>query len=200
MQLGKNLRPHGPAVRVGRAGARRSITALGLVAAALVLVAAASATPTTTFTSKQYGYSISLRGGASQWTSSLAFVSWSTGTISTNSPAFDTFTESRVNRLYLIAARRPPTGSTLEQWTAFFISARPSECRKPAPASSSTLSGAPARILIYSCTDGYNVIAITALHDHRGYFMIVASPTSTTRASDRSAFSAARRTFRFLTK
>jgi hypothetical protein len=201
VQLEKDLRSHEPAAPVGRASAGRWIIALGVIATALVLAAAAAAaSPTTKFTSKEYGYSLILRGGASHWTSSFAFVSWSIGAIATNSPAFDTFTDMRVNRLYLIAARRPPTGSTLEQWTAFFISARPSDCRKPAPLSSSTLSGAPARILTFSCTDGYNVIAITALHDHRGYFMIVASPTSSSRASDHNAFNAAQRTFRFLPK
>jgi hypothetical protein len=54
--------------------------------------------------------------------------------------------------------------------------------------------------LTLSCTDGYFVIGITALHAQRGYFMFVASPTSISRASDRRAFDAARRSFRFLGK
>jgi hypothetical protein len=55
-----------------------------------------------------------------------------------------------------------------------------------------------ARVLSLSCTDGYVVIGITALHAERGYFMFVASPASLPRASYRRAFDAARQAFRFL--
>ena len=57
-----------------------------------------------------------------------------------------------------------------------------------------------ARLLTWSCTDNYNAIGITALHAHLGYFMIVASPTTSSRASNRTAFSRARASFRFLSK
>ena len=64
----------------------------------------------------------------------------------------------------------------------------------------STLSGAPARVVTWLCSDGYRVFAITALHDHRGYVMRVASPTALSRASDLRAFDVARRSFRFPTR
>jgi hypothetical protein len=47
------------------------------------------------------------------------------------------------------------------------------------------------------CSDG-NVIGITALHAQHGYFIFVISPTSSSSASNRSAFEAARQSFRFL--
>ena len=68
------------------------------------------------------------------------------------------------------------------------------------PALNSKLSGTPARLLTWSCTDGYNAIGITALHAHLGYFMIVASKTTSSRASNRTAFSGAQASFRFLPK
>jgi hypothetical protein len=186
---------------VYRAKAGRWVAALCVVASALVLVPAAAAAPTTKFVSKQYGYSIVFPGGSSHWTSSFAFVRWSTGTISPGAPAFDTFRDLRVGRLYIIGARRLLAGSTLAKWTAIFVSNRGSNCAtRPSSLSSSTLSGAPARVLTWSCTDGYKAIGITALHAHRGYFMIVASRTTSSRASDRTAFNAARTSFRFLSK
>ena len=187
---------------VYRAKAGRWVAALCVVASALVLVPAAAAAPTTKFVSKQYGYSIVFPGGSSHWTSSFAFVRWSTGTISPGAPAFDTFricgsTPPVAN----IGARRLLAGSTLAKWTAIFVSNRGSDCAtRPSSLSSSTLSGAPARVLTWSCTDGYKAIGITALHAHRGYFMIVASRTTSSRTSDRTAFNAARDSFRFLSK
>jgi hypothetical protein len=184
-----------------RAGAERWAAALCVIALALVLVPTATSAPNTKFVSKQYGYSIVFPGGSSHWTSSFAFVRWSTGTISPGGPAFDTFRDLRVDRLYIIGARRLLAGSTLAKWTAIFVSNRGSNCATRASSlSSSTLSGAPARVLTWSCTDGYKAIGITALHAHRGYFMIVASRTTSSRASDRTAFNAARDSFRFLSK
>jgi hypothetical protein len=189
-----------PGAPVYRAGAGRWVAALCVIASALVLAPAAASTPNTKFVSKQYGYSIVLPGNSTQWTSSFAVVKWSTGTISPGAPAFDTFTDLRTHRLYIIGARRLLAGSTLKKWTAIFLSNRGPNCTTHASLSNSKLSGTPARLLTWSCTDGYNAIGITALHAHLGYFMIVASPTSSSLASDRTAFSGARASFRFLSK
>jgi hypothetical protein len=176
------------------------VAALAVIAFAPMPVAAATAAPEATFGSKLYRYSLVLPGGARQWQAIRAQVAWSAGVIDPGLPAFDTFTELPTQRAYVIGARRLPAGSTLEKWTSFVISERPPACRA-APAGRprrSTLSRAPAHLFTFSCTDGYIVIGITALHAHRGYFMFVASPTSLPRASDRPAFDAARRSFRFL--
>lgn len=164
-----------------------------------LMPAAATAAPDAKFVSKLYGYSLVLPGSSSGWSATFAQVRWSTGRIDPGLPAFDTFTNLKTQRAYVIGARRAPTGSTLKKWTAFVISMRPAACLAPrAPLSNSTLSGARARVLRLSCTDGYIVIGITALHAHRGYFMFVASPANLPRASYRRAFDAARRAFRFL--
>ena len=182
------------------AWAGRWVAALCVVVSALVFVPAAASAPNTKFVSKQYGYSIVLPGNSSRWFSSFARVTWSTGTISPDTPAFDTYTDLRTNRLYIIGARRLLAGATLEKWTATFLRNRGPNCTTHPSLSNSTLSGTPARLLTWSCTDGYNAIGITALHARLGYFMIVASRTTSSRASNRTAFSDARTSFRFLSK
>ena len=170
------------------------------IAAAVVLVPAAASAPNTKFVSKQYGYSIVLPGNSSHWLPTFARVTWSTGTISPDAAAFDTFTDLRTERLYIIGARRLPAGSTLEKWTAMFLRNRGPNCTTHPSMSNSKLSGTPARLLTWSCTDGYNAIGITALHARLGYFMIVASRTTGSPTAHRTAFSGARASFRFLSK
>jgi hypothetical protein len=189
-----------PGAPVHRAGADRWVAALCAIVSALVLVPAAASAPNTKFVSKQYGYSIVLPGNSSRWSSTFALVGWSTGTISPDAPAFDTFTDLRTSRLYIIGARRLPAGSTLEKWTAMFLRNRGPNCTTRSSVSNSTLSGTPARLLTWSCTDGYTAIGITALHARLGYFMIVASRTTGSRAANRTAFSGARASFRFLSR
>lgn len=183
---------------VYRAGAGRWVAVLCVIVSALVLVPAAASAPNTKFVSKQYGYSIVLPGNSSRWFSSLARVTWSTGTISPDTAAFDTFTDLRSDRLYIVGARRLPAGSTLDKWTAIFLRNRGPNCTTHASLSNSKLSGTPARLLTWSCTDGYNAIGITALRADLGYFMLVASRTTSSRASNRTAFNGARASFRFL--
>ena len=182
---------------VYRAGAGRWVAVLCVIVSALVLVPAAASAPNTKFVSKQYGYSIVLPGNSSRWFSSLARVTWSTGTISPDTAAFDTFTDLRSDRLYIVGARRLPAGSTLDKWTAIFLRNRGPNCTTHASLSNSKLSGTPARLLTWSCTDGYNAIGITALRADLGYFMLVASRTTSSRASNRTAFNGARASFRF---
>ena len=192
--------PQNPGTAVDRTGPDRWVAALCVIVSALVLVPAAASEPNTKFVSKQYGYSIVLPGNSSRWFSSFARVPWSTGTISPDAAAFDTFTDMRTDRLYIIGARRLQAGSTLEKWTAIFLRNRGPNCTTRSSVSNSKLSGTPARLLTWSCADGYNAIGITALHAHLGYFMLVASPTTTSRASNRTAFNGAQASFRFLSK
>jgi hypothetical protein len=189
-----------PGAAVHRAGAGRWVAALCVIVSALVLVPAAASAPNTKFVSKQYGYSIVLPGNSSRWFSSFARVTWSTGTISPDTAAFDTFTDLQTDRLYIIGARRLLAGSTLEKWTATFLRNRGPNCTTRPSFSTSRLSETPARLLTWTCTDGYNAIGITTLHGRLGYFMLVASPTSSSRASNRTAFNGARASFRFLSK
>ena len=103
-----------PGAPVYRAGSGRWVAALCVIVSALVLVPAAASAPNTKFVSKQYGYSIVLPGNSSRWFSSFARVTWSTGTISPDTAAFDTFTDLRTDRLYIIGARRLPADQRRE--------------------------------------------------------------------------------------
>ena len=197
--LTEEHRQQEPRAPASRAGAGRWVVALCVILSALVLVPVAAPAQNTKFVSKQYGYSIVLPGNSSRWFSSFARVTWSSGPISPDTAAFDTFTDLRTERLYIIGARRLPAGSTLDRWTAIFLRNRGPNCTTDASLSNSKLAGTPARLLAWSCTDGYSAMGITALRANLGYFMLVASRTTGSRASDRTAFSGARASFRFLT-
>jgi len=163
---------------------------------ALVAVPPAAARPTATFVSKLYRYSIVLPGASSHWSSTFATQRWLGASLpGIGDPQLDTFTDRKIGRTYLLAAR--PTGSSLEKWTKFVIAARPPICGKPNSPTRATLAGEPAEVVTWSCADGYRVIVITALHGGRGYFMLLASPVALARASDLPAFNAARQSFHF---
>lgn len=185
--------------------ARRRVAVTSALAAlaALLLVALAAAAPTTKFVSKHYGYSIVVPGSSSDWSPHFASTTWSTDEIPSRTDwSLDNFTDLRPGGGYfLIAARRPPTGTTLEKWTDFVISAGAQQC--PGPHSkplTSTLDRTPALVVTWSCSapEGMWVIVITAVHAGRGYFMLLASPTNVSRASDQRLFDAGRDSFRFL--
>jgi len=172
-------------------------TGLALVVA-LLLVPEATARPVATIVSKRYAYSLALPGSPSRWLSHLATANWTSAFIGrANSPDLDTFSDTQSGRFYLIAAG--PTTSHLQGWTMHVISARPSPpCGQPHMLPNSTLGGAAARIATWSCTDGYKVFVTTALHAHRGYMMLLASPTTLSASADLHAFDAARRSLHFL--
>jgi hypothetical protein len=190
-----------------RAHRKRLLSIIGFVVLTALTLAAASpaagaALATTKFVSKRYGYSIVFPGGSDRWYASFASVNWSSRSLAgRGSPDLDTIYDLRTGRVYLLAAR--PSGSSLQQWTEFVISARPPDCGAPPQwLPNARLAGARARVLTWSCTGGSTeeVFAITALHAHRGYFMFLASPATLSRTSDLHAFDAARRSFRFLHK
>ena len=176
------------------------LTAFCAAVSALVAVSPAAARPTATFVSKLYRYSIVLPGRTGNWLSTFATQRWRGDSIpGIGDPQLDTFTDRTTGRTYLLAAR--PTGSSLEKWANSVIAARPFDCVKPTSPKRATFAAEPAEVFRWSCTDGYRVIVITALHAGRGYFMLQASPTNgsrpLSRASDLPAFNAARRSFRF---
>jgi hypothetical protein len=170
--------------------------ALAVIGAATLSAAATGAAPTTKFSSKQYGYTVTLPGSPSGWSSSYAFVVWATDTVEPGSPAFDTFLENSTGRRFVVAARRPPGGATLAKWTTFVATTL---CTKPKSFTNSTLSGAPARVFTWKCSDG-NAIGVTALHGSRGYFMWVLSPPGLSAASNANEFNTARQSFRFVNR
>jgi hypothetical protein len=167
-----------------------------LVVLALAVAPVAAAAPATTFVSKEYGYTLELPGTAADYTSDMAFVNWTIGTVERNVPEFDTITDNRADRSYIVGARRPPAGNTLAAWTAYFT-AHSLGCKAQAP-SGSTLAGTAARIFTFVCgSDGWRGVGVTAVHGGRGYFLLVSDPGTASRAADARALDAARRSFRF---
>jgi hypothetical protein len=183
--------------------ARRRVAVTSALAplAALLLVALAAAAPTTKFVSKHYGYSIVLPGSSSDWSPHFASHTWSGDVIPEQTDwSLDNFTGLRPGEgVFLIAAQRPPAGTTLEKWTDFVISARQPGCEAPhSTPVTSTLDGTPALVTAWLCPGESWVIVISALHAGRGYFMLLFTQTNVSHASDQRLFDAGRDSFRFL--
>lgn len=170
-----------------------SVLAITLALVYSTIAAAASGTP---FVSKRNGYSIVLPGSTDRWTATYATANWTDPTIpGIGDRQLDSFEDNQAFRAYLLATR-PAT--SLQAWTKFVASAHPGVCSAARMLPASTVAGSPARVFTWSCSDGYRVFILTAVHAHRGYMLLVASPTNLSRASDWSAFDAARRSFKFL--
>ena len=166
------------------------------ITSALVCSTVAAASAGTPFVSKRNGYSIVLPGSTAHWFAEYATDNWTDTTIpGIDDPQLDTFHDYQTGRLYLLTTR-PAT--SLQAWTKFVASAHPSVCSGARPLPASSVGGSPARVLTWSCSDGYQVFLLAAVHADRGYMLLVASPTNLPRASDLRAFDSARRSFRFL--
>jgi len=185
----------------GAAARVRWLPTLCVLVAALVVVPVASARSAASFVSHRYKYSIVLPGASNRW--SAEFASYNLPSSATegdiHSPFTDVFTELKTERLYILASR--PNQANLQKWAQFVISIRPEpECGPPRSLPHTTLAGARALAFSWSCAPpvGREGIMVAALHAGRGYFMLVSSLATSSRASEVRAFDAARRSFRFL--
>src|SRR3954451_13832745 len=174
---------------------------LCVLVAALVVVPVASARSAAKFVSHRYKYSVVLPGASSRWSAELASFSLpgsaTEGDI--HSPFTDVFTELTTERLYILASR--PNQPNLQKWAKFVISIRPEpECGAPHSLPHTTLAGAPALAFSWTCgaPAGREGMMVAALHNGRGYFMLVSSLAASSGASEVRAFDAARSSFRFL--
>lgn len=174
---------------------------LCVLVAALVIVPTVNARAAATFISHRYKYSIVLPGASKGWSAEFASfnLSGSATEGAIHSSFTDVFTELRTNRLYILASR--PNQPDLQKWARFVISIRPKpDCGPPHSLSRTTLAGEPALAFGWSCgTPAVRQgMMVAALHAGRGYFLLVSSLTTSSRASEVRAFEAARRSFRFL--
>lgn len=171
---------------------RRLVVAL-VSLAALTAAASADGSAAKRFTSKRYGYSLTLPAG---WHVTRPAGRWS-GTPYPWSPGVDTYSGPVAGRLLLAAARRVAAGTTLERWTARIVAGTPGICGTPESFTVTTLGGEPARRFTNHCSDGYYLINVAALHRGRGYVLISAS-SANADAVDQAVFSRALRTWRFV--
>ena len=116
--------------------------------------------------------------------------------------------ETLRDRKFVVAAKRLPGGTTLDDWTASHVATLESEadiasqpiCSKARAFRNTTLGGEPAREFQQACSPEYDVIVLTTVHRGRGYIFQFVSPKHNTAASDRRTYDAGRRAFGFTPK
>lgn len=174
---------------------------LGVVLVVMLALAGAGAGDAatgTTFRSTQYHYSLTLPGHAGSWRVTAAVVRWTVLDLEgLDSPAFDDLAQSQRGWNVAVAARTMRAGTTLRSWTTTVVGLTPGGCERPRTVASTTLGNVSARIFRHTCSDGFDVTKVTAMHRGQGYIVLFASNAANTAASDRRVFEALRRSFRF---
>jgi len=93
-----------------------------------------------------------------------------------------------------------PASMTLAKWRAASIEQVPvkpgGDCDIPGRFRTTSLGGAPARVYGQSCIT--DVTVLVAVHERRGFFVLLQSPPANTVASDYRVFEQMRRSVRFL--
>jgi hypothetical protein len=155
----------------------------------------ATAAPERTFRSERYGFRVTL---PEDWSEADAVADWDGKTLpGLASPIFARFADPANSRALVAAAAPVPEGMELAEWRAAMVRATPAVCPDPSPMEETTLGGEPALAWTHTCTDGYDVIKLAALHGRRGYIIFLASPTVNDDADDRHFFESIRSSFRF---
>ena len=77
------------------------------------------------------------------------------------------------------------------------VRAAPPVCSDSPSAKETTLGGQRALAWTATCSDGYDVNKLAALHGRRGYMILLASQTANDAVQDRRIFESIRRSFRF---
>jgi hypothetical protein len=158
-----------------------------------------SQTPTTTqaqgFLSNRYGFRVTL---TEDWSEEDARDDWDGKMLQgVASPAFTNFTDPATGRTLVAAAAPVAKGMQLADWRADMVRAAPPVCSDSASAEKTTLGGEPALAWTSTCSDGYDVNVLAALHGERGYVIFLASETASDNAQDRRVFESMRQSFRF---
>lgn len=147
------------------------------------------------FVSKRYDFSVVLDKG---WSEVDASVSWDGQLLQgTASPAFANFNDAATSRTLVVAAAPVAKRTQLAQWRADMVRAAPSVCSESSSAQQTTLAGEPALTWTSSCSDGYDVHKLAALHGNRGYMVFLPSSSTNDKAVDRRVFDSVRTSFRF---
>jgi hypothetical protein len=132
------------------------------------------------------------------WSETDARVDWNGKQLQgLESRAFAYFTDPAAGRTLVAGAARVAKRTRLADWRAAMVRARASVCSDSPSAKETTLGGEPALAWTSTCSDGYNVDKIAALHGGRGYIVLLASQTANDHAQDRRIFDSMRRSSRF---
>jgi hypothetical protein len=155
----------------------------------------APATPAQTFSSRPYGFRVTL---SKDWSGTDALVVWDGKKLQgLSSPAFANFTDPATDRTLAVAAARVRKGLKLAEWRAAMIRAAPDVCSDSRSVAATTLGGEAALAWTATCSDGYDVHKLAALRGGRGYMILFASQTANDDVADRRIFELIRRSFRF---
>jgi hypothetical protein len=158
------------------------------------------ATSTTTapegmFMSERYGFRMT---PPEDWSEADAVADWDGKVLEDlSSPRFARFIDPTTRREFVAAAAPVAEGMDLAEWRAAMVRATPAVCPNPSPVEETTLGGEPAMAWTHTCTDGYDVNKLAALHGGRGYIIFLASPTANDDAEDRRIFESIRSSFLF---
>jgi hypothetical protein len=158
---------------------------------------APAAAPQKKFTSQRYRFRVTL---ADDWSEQDATEAWNGKKLKgIGSPAFANFADP-TGRTLVAASARVAKRTRLATWRAAMVRAAPDFCAESSTAERTTLGGEPALAWTAACSDGYKVNKIAALHERRGYMLLLPSPTRNGDARDQRIFESIRRSFRFTTQ
>jgi hypothetical protein len=147
------------------------------------------------FVSHRYGFGVTL---PADWSGHDARVNWNGKRLQgLNSAAFANFTDPTTGRTLVVGASPVAKGTGLPNWRAAMVRAAPDVCSDAPAAQHTTLGGEPGLDWTSTCSDGYNVIKLAALHGQRGYMILLASTSGDATAANRRIFESLRRSFRF---
>ena len=77
------------------------------------------------------------------------------------------------------------------------VRAAPSVCSDTSSVRETTLDGDPALAWTATCSDGYDVNKLAAVHGERGYMVFLPSMAANDNAKDQQVFESIRQSFRF---
>ena len=173
-----------------------------LLCLALLAAGCASAVPgpsstkpqAETFVSDRYGFSITLPTGSS---TRHATVDWDASCLcGLDDPTWDQ--ASVDGRTLVVGATGVDAAMDLARWRARIVELAPAVCHDSEAATEVTIGGEDALEWTASCSDGFNVIKLAALHGGRGYVVLFASPSSDGLADNQTAFDSLMSSFEYV--
>jgi hypothetical protein len=148
-----------------------------------------------TFVSDRYGFSITLPTGS---VTRHATVGWDASCLcGLGDPTWDSAVIVG-NRTLVVAATAVDSAMDLPRWRARIVALAPDICHESEAATSVTIGGEAALEWTASCSDGYNVIKLAALHRGRGYVVLFASLTGEPLADNQTAFDSIMSSFEYV--
>ena len=149
-----------------------------------VPVASSTKPQAETFVSDRYGFSITLPAGSP---TRHATVGWDASCLcGLYDPTWDWALVD--GRTLVVAATSVDSAMNLARWRARIVELAPDVCHESKDATAVTIGGEDALEWTATCSDGYNVIKLAALHGGRGYVVLFASPSRDGLADNQTAF------------